>query len=127
MRLHVPPEQLWTEFQGDLNFEYDHETYWPALIKMCEDKHAELKTRWINAGKKYGESETYLKGGDVPSVTGFKANQEGSEPQAKNEEAAESTESGPQADAVENSNGTLVGGQGNAVDDADVVKGEDKA
>ncbi|KAF4627404.1 hypothetical protein G7Y89_g10747 [Cudoniella acicularis] len=68
LRLHVPPEQLWTNFQGDLKFEYDHETYWPALVKLCEERHAEQKARWIKGGKIYGESEAYIKGADVPSL-----------------------------------------------------------
>ncbi|TAQ90614.1 hypothetical protein B7494_g1071 [Chlorociboria aeruginascens] len=68
MRQHVPPEQLWTEFQGDLEFEYEHETYWPALLKLCEERRAEYRERWAKAGKHYGESESYLKGANVPRV-----------------------------------------------------------
>jgi hypothetical protein len=68
MRLHVPPEQLSTEFKGDLEFEYDHATYWPALLALCEERHASQKARWVKAGKHYGESEVYLKGGDAKSV-----------------------------------------------------------
>lgn len=68
MRQHVPPQQLWKEFQGDLDFEYDHDVYWPALIKLCEEKHSEQRARWVKAGKHYGESEMYLRGGDAPSV-----------------------------------------------------------
>lgn len=101
MRQHVPPEQLWTEFEGDLKFEYDHEAYWPALIKMCEDKHAELQARWVKAGKNYGESETYLKGGDVPSVTGFKADQVASGAQGDNEESAGTSSNILQTEAAE--------------------------
>jgi len=48
-----------------VDFEYDHATYWPVLLKMCEERRAERKARWEKAGKQYGESETYLKGGDV--------------------------------------------------------------
>lgn len=68
MRQLVPPQQLWTEFQGDLEFEYDHSTYWPALLSLCEEKHKEKHERWVSAGKHYGESEVYMKGGDVPSL-----------------------------------------------------------
>ena len=68
MRPHVPPEQLWNEFHGDLDFEYDHATYWPALLKICEDRRAQKYERWVKAGKVIGESEFYLKGGDSPSV-----------------------------------------------------------
>ncbi|EPE34672.1 CRAL/TRIO [Glarea lozoyensis ATCC 20868] len=68
MRQFVPPQQLWKEFQGDLDFEYDHSTYWPALNKLCEEKFAQRKELWIKGGKNYGESEIYLKGGNVASV-----------------------------------------------------------
>jgi hypothetical protein len=68
MRQHVPPEQLWNEFHGDLEFEYDHEVYWPAMLKLCEEKHAEQRERWVKAGKNYGESEDYIKGGNTPSI-----------------------------------------------------------
>ncbi|KAH8811929.1 putative CRAL-TRIO domain-containing protein C23B6.04c [Xylogone sp. PMI_703] len=68
MRKHVPPQQLWTEFQGELEFEYEHDVYWPALLKLTAERRAQRWERWVNAGKQYGESETYLKGGDVPST-----------------------------------------------------------
>ena len=68
MRPHVPPEQLWNEFQGDLAFDYHHETYWPALLSMCEERRAQKHERWVKAGKLIGESEIYLKGGDASSV-----------------------------------------------------------
>ncbi|KAH7342782.1 putative CRAL-TRIO domain-containing protein C23B6.04c [Rhexocercosporidium sp. MPI-PUGE-AT-0058] len=68
MRQHVPPQQLWNEFHGDLDFEYDHEIYWPTLMKLCEEKHKEQHERWVKGGKHYGESENYIKGGTAPSV-----------------------------------------------------------
>jgi hypothetical protein len=69
MRQHVPPQQLWNEFHGDLEFEYDHQTYWPALLKLCEAKQAEHRERWVKAGKNYGESELYIKGGYHLSIS----------------------------------------------------------
>lgn len=68
MRQHVPPEQLWNEFHGDLEFEYDHAEYWPALLSLCEKKQAEHRERWVQAGKHLGESEIFIRGGNVPSV-----------------------------------------------------------
>ncbi|RDL39552.1 uncharacterized protein BP5553_03892 [Venustampulla echinocandica] len=68
MRQHVPPQQLWKDFQGDLDFEYDHSEYWPALLKLCAERHSEQKERWIEAGKNYGESEVHLKGGNATSI-----------------------------------------------------------
>lgn len=68
MRQYVPPEQLWTEFHGDLDFEYDHDVYWPALISKCAEIRAAQTERWVKGGKQFGESEAYLKGGNTPSV-----------------------------------------------------------
>ncbi|KAL2075648.1 hypothetical protein VTL71DRAFT_591 [Oculimacula yallundae] len=68
MRQHVPPQQLWNEFHGDLEFEYDHEVYWPTLMKLCDEKHKEQQERWVKGGKHYGESESYIKGGSAPSI-----------------------------------------------------------
>lgn len=68
MRQHVPPSQLWNEFHGDLDFEYDHEIYWPAMLKLCAEKSKEQRERWEKAGKHIGESESHIKGGEVPSL-----------------------------------------------------------
>ncbi len=68
MRQHVPPQQLWNEFHGDMEFEYDHSVYWPALLKLAEERYSERRERWIKAGKHCGESEIYLRGGDAPSL-----------------------------------------------------------
>lgn len=65
---YVPKEQLWTELGGDVQFEYDHSVYWPALTALCKERSNERKARWENAGKNVGESEVYLRGGDVPSI-----------------------------------------------------------
>jgi hypothetical protein len=62
MTQYVPKEQLWTEFGGELNFEYDHSTYWPALRKLCEERRAAHVQRWEAGGKQIGELEDYLKG-----------------------------------------------------------------
>jgi hypothetical protein len=73
MKQYVPPEQLWSaDWGGDLEFEYDHETFWPALNEMCRKRREEKGKRWAAAGKQIGESEDYLAGGVDVSVTGFK-------------------------------------------------------
>ncbi|CAG9979644.1 unnamed protein product [Clonostachys byssicola] len=73
MKQYVPPEQLWSaDWGGDLEFEYDHETFWPALNEMCRKRREEKAKRWAAAGKQIGESEDYLAGGVDVSVTGFK-------------------------------------------------------
>lgn len=72
MKQYVPAEQLWSsDWNGDLDFEYDHETYWPALNELCKQKREQRLARWAAAGKAVGESEEYLSGGTDVSVTGF--------------------------------------------------------
>lgn len=73
MKEYVPAEQLWSEdWAGDLDFEYDHDTYWPALNAMCKERREAKLARWVAAGSIIGESEDYLAGGTDESITGFK-------------------------------------------------------
>ncbi|KAI1092340.1 CRAL/TRIO domain-containing protein [Rostrohypoxylon terebratum] len=66
----VPKEQLWSEFPGgELQFEYNHDVYWPALQKLCAEKRAEKVRRWEAGGKQIGEKEDYLKGHDAQGVS----------------------------------------------------------
>jgi hypothetical protein len=69
MGLHVPREQLLKESGGHVEFEYDHEQYWPALNALCEWKRAEQLARWEKGGKQIGEYEGYLKGSEEKSLT----------------------------------------------------------
>ncbi|OAL33482.1 hypothetical protein AYO20_07168 [Fonsecaea nubica] len=68
MGLHVPREQLLKESGGHVEFEYDHDVYWPALNELCEWRRAEYRRRWEEGGKRIGEYEGYLKGGDEKSL-----------------------------------------------------------
>jgi hypothetical protein len=68
MRLHVPPEQLLKTHGGDVDFEYDHSVYWPALNQLAEERRKEQYARWVKGGKRYGELESYLKGGQEQSL-----------------------------------------------------------
>lgn len=70
MSQYVPKDQLWKEFGGDADFEYDHATYWPALTKQCEERRAERKEKWELGGKHIGEFEDYLAGG-IPQGCGL--------------------------------------------------------
>lgn len=93
MKQYVPAEQLWSsDWNGDLDFEYDHETYWPALNEMCKQKQEQRLMRWAAAGKAVGESEEYLSGGTDVSATGFKytaGEKKGEEPKAEPKAEAE--------------------------------------
>jgi hypothetical protein len=68
MAQHVPPSQLLKQNGGEVEFEYDHSVYWPALIHMAETKRAAHRARWEKAGKHVGESEDYLRGGSEGSL-----------------------------------------------------------
>jgi len=69
MGIHVPREQLLKESGGLVEFEYDHEQYWPALNELCESKRAAQQARWEKGGKRIGEYEGYLKGGEEKSLS----------------------------------------------------------
>ncbi|QUC22422.1 uncharacterized protein UV8b_06663 [Ustilaginoidea virens] len=72
MRHFVPAEQLWSsDWDGDMDFEYDHSVYWPAFSAMCRQRREQRMARWRAAGSQIGESEDYLAGGTDVSVTGF--------------------------------------------------------
>ncbi|KAL8718637.1 MAG: hypothetical protein Q9225_004255 [Loekoesia sp. 1 TL-2023] len=64
LRQFVPPSQLLETYGGDVNFVYDHDVYWPALNELAAKKRAMMMERWVKAGKKVGESEYYLRGGE---------------------------------------------------------------
>jgi CRAL/TRIO domain len=68
MAQHVPPTQLLKQNGGEVEFEYDHSIYWPALIKLTETRRAAYVARWEKAGKHVGESEDYLRGGNSQSL-----------------------------------------------------------
>jgi hypothetical protein len=68
LRDHVPPTQLWKHHEGDLDFEYDHNTYWPALQKITESRRERMRERWVKGGKRIGEYEEYLRGGEQLSL-----------------------------------------------------------
>lgn len=73
MTQYVPPGQLWSaDWGGNMDFEYDHGVYWPALHDMCRQRREQRAVRWAAAGKEIGESEEYLAGGTAVSVAGFR-------------------------------------------------------
>ncbi|KAL2059165.1 hypothetical protein ABVK25_000457 [Lepraria finkii] len=73
----VPPAQLLKKFGGDVDFEYDHEKYWPALNGLAEARRKEMRERWEAGGNRVGESEEFLRGrGESVSVNDEKAKKE---------------------------------------------------
>ena len=66
--IYVPKGQLLKESGGEVEFEYEHDQYWPALNQLCEQKRTQMMERWVKGGKRVGEHENYLKGGDEKSL-----------------------------------------------------------
>ena len=66
----VPPEQLLKHFGGEVEFEYEHDVYWPALHELAGRRRRDYVARWEKAGKLIGEREGYLRGGDMESING---------------------------------------------------------
>ncbi|KAI0157842.1 CRAL-TRIO domain-containing protein [Xylariaceae sp. FL1272] len=63
MTQYVPREQLLSEYPGgEVQFDYSHAVYWPALQKLCGERRAARFERWEAGGKQIGELEDYLKG-----------------------------------------------------------------
>ncbi|KAJ5952096.1 uncharacterized protein N7479_010509 [Penicillium vulpinum] len=69
LRQHVPPSHLMKSVGGDVEFRYDHASYWPTLNKLAEQRREAYRERWVQGGKQVGEFENYLKGADVPSLS----------------------------------------------------------
>lgn len=69
LRQHVPPGQLLKSVGGDVEFKYDHASYWPALKKLADHRRAAFRERWVLGGQQIGEIENYLKGENIPSVS----------------------------------------------------------
>jgi hypothetical protein len=98
MSQYVPPEQMWSEFSsGQLEFEYDHAVYWPALQQLCAERRAARWERWVAGGQQFGESEDYLAGATETGVAGSRA---AAVPETA-EVSAESVEKTEQAEEVE--------------------------
>ncbi|KAE8369583.1 CRAL-TRIO domain-containing protein [Aspergillus caelatus] len=68
LRQHVPAAQLMKSMGGDVEFRYDHATYWPTLNQLADQRRAAYRERWVQGGKRIGEYENYLKTGTSPSL-----------------------------------------------------------
>ena len=60
MAQHVDPLQLLKQNGGEVEFEYDHSVYWPALIELSKRRRAAYLGRWVKAGMLRGASEESL-------------------------------------------------------------------
>ena len=58
-------ENVWKEFGGEIDFQYDHKLYWPHFIEMASTQRKAQMNRWHALGAKVGIKEwncisTYL-------------------------------------------------------------------
>jgi hypothetical protein len=89
LREHVPPQHLLSSFGGSVEFEYDHSVYWPALIKLAEERRTEHRERWTKGGKRFGEFEGYLRGGNDKSLSEVEGGQQAPDPPGDSEKIPE--------------------------------------
>lgn len=50
---------------GSVDFEYEHEKYWPALVSMCDKRREEQMEKWKQLGGIVGLKEWDVKGGSA--------------------------------------------------------------
>jgi hypothetical protein len=55
-------------WDGNRNFEYSHEKYWPALVRMCGERRAAQRTRWKELGGTIGLDEWDIKTGHAATL-----------------------------------------------------------
>lgn len=59
------PEMLMREWGGAANFEYEHEKYWPAVVRMCDEHRRRRLEAWRTLGGTVGIREWDIKTKDV--------------------------------------------------------------
>lgn len=79
LKKHVPASQLLKSNGGDVEFEYRHEVYWPALNGLADERITYANERWIQGGRRVGELEAYLRGGQEESLASLVARTEKNE------------------------------------------------
>jgi len=58
------PDMVMKEWWGgDREFVYEHEKYWPALVKMCNERRTQQMEKWRELGGTVGLKEWDVRGG----------------------------------------------------------------
>lgn len=58
---YVPKEQLDKDFDGDVEFDYDHDKYWSIVNKLAKDRRVSYENNFRFLGSKVGLSEVDLR------------------------------------------------------------------
>ena len=61
LKEYVPPDHLIELFGGDCKFEYEHEIYWPAYLKLAAERRKSYFAKWKELGGGIGLSEWDLR------------------------------------------------------------------
>ncbi|TCD67152.1 hypothetical protein EIP91_000437 [Steccherinum ochraceum] len=62
-------DQVKKQFGGSVEFEYKHEAYWPAFLKMCEENRTAWMKKWRAMGGTVGLKEWDFKNGETAPST----------------------------------------------------------
>ena len=66
------PDSLMQEgWGGDVDFQYDHDKYWPSMVRMTAEKRAREKEAWRALGGKVGLSEFEIKTKALEALKAF--------------------------------------------------------
>lgn len=60
-------DNVWKEFGGNVEFKYDHKTYWPNFIETARTRREAQQKRWRELGGTVGIREWEIKNGE-PAV-----------------------------------------------------------
>jgi CRAL/TRIO domain len=69
LKQYVPEEQLMQLFGGDCDFEYKHEVFWAAYLKLAAERRERYFAKWKELGGGIGQSEWDMRDDDSPLQT----------------------------------------------------------
>jgi len=59
----ISSDMLLREWRGDMEVIYEHDTYWPELLRLTTERRSQNMQRWRSLGAKVGVSEWDYKDG----------------------------------------------------------------
>src|SRR5271154_371123 len=65
LREYVPPEQLYELFGGECVFEYEHQVFWPAYLKLTNERREKYIAKFKEMGGEIGLSEWDVRAPEV--------------------------------------------------------------
>jgi hypothetical protein len=93
LRDYVPSDQLMELFGGDCKFEYEHEVFWPAYLKLAAERRESYFSNWKALGGGIGLSEWDLRA-KVDSAAGEERNSNGDTSESEETETVHANNGG---------------------------------